>query len=386
MRPKANRPQVDFSKNWMPTPPSIGSDLRRTLSDLPAHEDMSLLLRYHRPGGTADDRAAASHWLQKRFGAAPTPGRIIVTNGTQNAILMVLAAVVGRGGLVLAEELTPPNFQTIAHAMGARLAPVAIDEEGLVPAAFEAACRHGSPKALFCVPTLQNPTTAIMSEERRLEIAAIARRYGVAIIEDDVYGLLPSRGPLPFAALAPDIVWYVTGLNKALAPGMRVGYAVAPDEAAAGRLCEAFAATTMWVVSPLSAVIASQWIGDGTAERISNEIRREAISRQIIARDALRGWSYETKPEALHLWLSLPNETAANAIVDTARDEGILLAAIDSFTVNGGAAPNKIRICLGGPRTQDELRDGLDALAMVLADAHGASRAPHGRAVRAGVA
>src|SRR5262249_19183617 len=161
--------------------------------------------------------------------------------------------------------------------------------EGLVPAAFEVACKQHSPKALFCVPTLQNPTTAIMSHERRLEIAAIARRHGVMIIEDDVYGLLPVQGPLPFAVLAPAVTWYVTGLNKALAPGMRVGYAVAPDEAGARRLCSAFAFTTMWVVSPLSAVVALQWIADGTAERISDEIRREAMSRQTIAREMLHG-------------------------------------------------------------------------------------------------
>src|SRR6185295_7435370 len=96
-----------------------------------------------------------------------------------------------------------------------RLQGVAFDEHGLRPDAFEAACRGGA-KALYCVPTLHNPTAAVMPEARRREVAAIARAHGVMVVEDDVHGRLHEDPPPPIASFAPEMSVYLTGTAKSV--------------------------------------------------------------------------------------------------------------------------------------------------------------------------
>ena len=145
--------------------------------------------------------------MEPRFEQRLDRSRLIVTNGTQNAMLMLLRRLVGQDGLVVAERLSYGPLRILAEAAGVRLLGLDIDDDGIVPDAFEAACRADAPRALYCNPTVQNPTTAIMPESRRIAIAGIARRHGVAIIEDDALGLLHPGAPLPIAALAPDVTW-----------------------------------------------------------------------------------------------------------------------------------------------------------------------------------
>ena len=101
-----------------------------------------------------------------------------------------------------------------------------MDEQGVDADAFADACRRLRPKALYLNPTLLNPTTHTISEPRRLALTAIARRFGVPIIEDDPYGLLPRDAPPAFAALAPELTWHIAGLAKCLGAGLRVAYVV----------------------------------------------------------------------------------------------------------------------------------------------------------------
>ena len=113
----------------------------------------------------------------------------------------------------------------LARQMHLRVRGVALDAEGLKPDALEQACRTSRARVLYCMPRLHNPTSAIMPERRRRQIAAIAQRHRLTVIEDDVYGFLsPERAPL--AAIIPEQTVYVTSLSKSLFPGMRLGCVV----------------------------------------------------------------------------------------------------------------------------------------------------------------
>ena len=114
--------------------------------------------------------------------------------------------------------------------LGLRLEGVAMDEEGLVPEALDQAVVETGARLLYCTPTLQNPTTATMSEARKQAIACVAIRHDLTIIEDDIYGiLLEEPAPLPLATFAPEHTIYVTSLSKAVAPGLRIGYTAPPQ-------------------------------------------------------------------------------------------------------------------------------------------------------------
>ena len=136
--------------------------------------------------------------------------------GAHPALLGILGLVAKAGDVVLCEALTYPGIRSIAAQLGLKLVGLPMDEEGIDADAFADACKRFNPKALYLNPTLHNPTTHTISEPRRIAIAAVARRFGVPIIEDDALRLLAARRPPPFAALAPDITWHIAGLAKCL--------------------------------------------------------------------------------------------------------------------------------------------------------------------------
>src|SRR5258705_8183907 len=188
-----------------------------------------------------------------------------------------------------------------------------MDEEGVDPDAFADACARLNPKALYLNPTLLNPTTHTISEPRRIAIIAIARRFGVPIIEDDPYGFLPTHGPSPFAALAPDLTWHVAGLAKCLGAGLRIAYVVAPD-IRSGWLFASSVRTATVMASPVTIALATRWITDGTADALLAAVRRESIERQRLATATLPAGRYRSDPAGFPLLGSLPDARAPSAV------------------------------------------------------------------------
>jgi DNA-binding transcriptional MocR family regulator len=153
------------------------------------------------------------------------------------------------------------------------------------------------------MPRLQNPTSAVMPERRRRQIAAVAEKYRLTVIEDDVYGFVsPERAPL--AALIPHRTVYLTSLSKSLFPGMRLGCVAAPPETLEAITGAVWA--SMIMASPIGADLLSGWIEDGTAARIAEWKRHEFAARQAMARRLFDGERVQTHPSSPHLWLQLP--------------------------------------------------------------------------------
>jgi DNA-binding transcriptional MocR family regulator len=277
----------------------------------------------------------------------------------------VLSGLLRPGDLVVTEALTYPGMKALAGLLHLRLQGVALDENGLRPDAFKAACRGGSVKVLYCVPTLHNPTTAVMPEARRREIVAIARQNDVLIVEDDVHGpLLEDRPPL-LAALAPEITIHLSGTAKTLAPGLRIGYILAP-RTLIPRLAIAIRATT-WMAAPLLAEVASVWIRDGTADRILAGNRKEAAARNRLALSVLDRFQVQAHPSAHHVWLHLPESRRSETFAEQARRAGVAVTPAQAFVVGkGAAAPRAVRVCLGVARDRAQLEKGLRILAGLL--------------------
>jgi DNA-binding transcriptional MocR family regulator len=103
-----------------------------------------------------------------------------------------------------------------------------MDRGGMRPDALNAACERWRPRAVFLVPSLHNPTAITLAEERRQALVTILRRHNVLIIEDDVYRPLLDEELPSFASLEPELTIYISGLSKCVAPGLRLGFVVAP--------------------------------------------------------------------------------------------------------------------------------------------------------------
>ncbi|WP_084029619.1 PLP-dependent aminotransferase family protein [Bradyrhizobium sp. LMTR 3] len=356
------REPISLIRTTPPTPDWMGAKLSKTLVELAERNELDRLLRYHRFGGTEADRQAGATWLAKRFAVAPSIDRILVTNGTQNALLITLVCVVGSGNLLLTENLSYYDLRRISGFLNINVKGIAMDNDGALPDAFEHACKTLNPKALFLMPTVHNPTTMIMSRERRLALADVARRYGVMIIEDDVYRFLPQEAPPSISALAPDVTWYAAGLAKCIAPGLKIAYLLPPSAGAVASAFDRFHATSTWHVAPLSASVAQSWISDGTAEKVLLAIRSEAAARQAIAARLFARATYLTKPEALHIWLTLPRRWTQSSFIAAAARAGVELRPGSMFSLDEENAPNAIRIVLGSPETRASLERALIAL------------------------
>jgi len=362
---------IDLTTALPPAPPELDRGLQSALAALASGANLGALIRHNRPGGHAADREVGASWVGRRLGPDLDSARVIVTNGTQSALLLMLQHYVGAGGLIAAEALTYVVLQTLAARLGIEIAGVALDEHGLVPAAYERLCRERRPRALYCNPTIQNPTTSVMPPARRAEIAAISRQYNVLIIEDDVLGAVHPEAPAPLAMFAPERTWHVTSLSKCFAMGLRMAYLVAPSATAATELVDPVRRLSWWFPSSLSAEIVARWVADGTGRQIAAAIRAEADARQAIAADQLAttlpaGAQMATAPGALHLWLSLPAMWSRQEFTAAAAKQGVLVRPANLFAVDATPAPESIRISLTGPRTRDELRAGLAIVAQLL--------------------
>ena len=308
---------------------------------------------------------ATSAWLAGG-GLEVAAERIVVTAGAQHGVLAALATLTRPGDRIGTEAVTYPGIKLVARMLGLRMEGLAMDAHGLLPDALEAACKTNDVKALYCIPTLQNPTTATLPEERRRAIANIAARHRLAIVEDDIMRRLSDDTSTPIAGLAPDLTTYVTSLSKTVAPGLRMGFLAGP-EGTTERLAAAVR-TTCWMTTPLTAEIGARWIRDGTAERIRDARRREALGRRQLALDILGGWDVVSAPASLHLWLHLPEPWRANDFVAEARQRGAAISSAEVFAVGRRDLPHAVRVCFCAPPDRESLEQGLRALADLLED------------------
>ncbi|MEM5471818.1 PLP-dependent aminotransferase family protein [Hoeflea sp. AS60] len=355
---------VDMSMNLPPRfdNPGLVARMWDGIGKLESTGGIDLLMRYQEAGGAGRDRESGARWLSSRLEDV-TPERVVICPGAQGALVAVLGVLAAPGDTICVEALTYPGFRSVASHLRIELATVPIDDDGIIPEAFEKICAESKPKALYCNPTLQNPTTASLSLSRRHALVEIARRYQVPIIEDDAYGALPVDPIPPLAALAPELVYHIAGLAKCIAPALRIAYLVVPDGRAAARLNGAVRATAS-MASPLTAAIASRWIDDGTAEAVVAAIRQETAARQLIATGILPQEFIRADPEGFHIWLTMTPAWTRGEFASRLRSAGIGVVASDAFAL--ASPPEAVRLGLGAPETRDELSQSLRIIADLL--------------------
>jgi DNA-binding transcriptional MocR family regulator len=292
--------------------------------------------------GARHNRAAGSAWIAATGLDAPID-RIVVTGGGQHEILV--------------EEFTYPGITDLAGHLHLRLRTVALDREGIIPESLDEACRARKPTALYCITSFQNPTAAMMSEKRREAIAMVALKHQLTVIEDDVFGFLaPQTKPLS-SLLPEDQVFYITTATKSIAPGIRIGYLLAP--ASTIERLSVSVLRTLVNAPPAMAELSTSLITDGVAGRIVEWKRKEIAARQDIAGRVLAGLDLQTQPNSPHLWMRLPEPWRTDAFVARARHRGILLNSAESFVVGHETDVQAVRIALGPPSTRSALEEGL---------------------------
>jgi DNA-binding transcriptional MocR family regulator len=198
-----------------------------------------------------------------------------------------------------------------------------------------------------------------MPESRRLAIVDIARKYDVAILEDDALGRLHPNAPRSIASLAPDIAWYLMTMTKCITQGLRIAYLVTPSSPTAQRRLAPVEHLSCWHASPLSAAIVNLWVANGAAAEISNSIAQECIARERLAREILANLDVRSTHGSMHVWVSLPARLHRAGLVSAAERQGVLLRPSEVFAVDDQSTPNAVRLSLSPPSNLVEVRNGL---------------------------
>jgi len=364
---------IDLSLNLPASPNRAEEDqaLASALRTVSSRPGLGALLHYHVHEGLPRHREAASEWMG-RVGMQVEPGRILICNGAQHALTVCFSMLAMPGDVVLTESLTYVGIKALANAFHFRLHGVAMDDDGMMPEALAAACQSTGAKLLYCIPTIQNPTSTVMPEKRRREIARIARQYDVTIIEDDIQGLLPPEPLPPISTFAPERSCYIASASKSMAPGLRISYLATSPELVE-RLRPGLWMTS-WMAAPLMAEIATIWIRDGTADRLLRRRREEAALRQRIAARVLDGWRFRSHPYGYHLWLQMPEPWRSEDFAEQAARRGVGVTSPSAFVVGRGSVPHAVRVCLGAVPSRERLTQGLETLANILAETPEPSR------------
>lgn len=361
---------IDLSRN-LPHPGASGRHLAATLRELSASPHLSGLTDFQSDGGQPRHQAAAVEWLA-RHGVDASPEEVVLACGAQHAVFAVLMALTAPGDLLLVEALSYAPVRAMADRLGLKMAAVALDDGGLVPEDLDRLCREGAPKALYLTPTLQTPTGRTLSQDRRRQIAEIATRHGLLLIEDDVFGMLFPKAPAPIVGLLADQTIYITGVSKCLAPGLRVGVARTP-----GRLTKAVqgaVSLSCWMVPPLMGEIAARWIETDVADRLADAQLTTASRRLTLAReifDPVLGSTLQS--HGFHAWLGLPSGWSADRFCARAADRDVRVTNGEAFALSSRDAPNAVRICLSHEPEEERLVLGLTKLREILEEGPTAS-------------
>ncbi|MDW8059528.1 MAG: PLP-dependent aminotransferase family protein [Thermomicrobium sp.] len=289
-------------------------------------------------------RAAIAARMQRR-GAAVDPDQVLITQGAQQAIDLVARLLLEPGDRVVVEGPTYFGALQVFEPYAVEIEAVPLDEGGvLLDRLEEAFRREPRPKAFYTVPTFQNPAGVTMSAERRQAVVELAARYGVAIVEDDPYGELWYEVPPPPPLRAYwDEVLFLGTFSKTLAPGLRVGWLVAPPRLMKPLIDAKEAAdiqSDRMLQRALAAVVSSPWY-----ERHLEAARAEYAERCRLLADALAHElgglaSWSLPGGGFFLWITLVDGVDTASLLPRCAEHGVTYVPGAEFYPDHRASPS----------------------------------------------
>ncbi|MFF2195352.1 PLP-dependent aminotransferase family protein [Streptomyces sp. NPDC058157] len=327
-------------------------------------------LQYSTTEGAPELRAAVAARAGAR-GLPTTPDDLLITTGSQQALTLIAATLVEPGDTVLVENPTYLAALQCFGMAGARVIPVPCDEQGLLPDALAEITARERPKLLYTVPTFQNPTGRTLPGERRAEVARVAARLGLWLVEDDPYGDLRYEGAHePWLAAHPgaeDRTALIGSFSKVMAPGLRLGWLRAPaDLRRAAVVAKQAADLHTSTVDQLAAahyLAANDLDAHVTRVREAYRTRRDALLAALGA--ALPPGSEWNRPQGgMFVWARLPEGHDATALLKSAVAHDVAYVPGAPF-FTGTPDPRTLRLSFT-THTPVEIGVGLDRLGAAL--------------------
>ncbi len=328
---------------------------------------------YYPNGGPLGDlglRTFLSDKLASHRGFEPGAQSVLVTSGSNHALDLLCTAMINPGDTVIAEEHSYSNMLGRLRKRGARVVAVRLDQDGLdcnhlAQILHELQTAGVTPKFVYTIPTVQNPTATVMPLARRRELLAITRRHGVAVVEDECYADLLWEGDWPHALCAlPDAghVIHVGSFSKFLAPALRLGYLTAPP----GVLAQLLALKDDAGTCALSQMIVADFMREHYHDHLAALNKRLLAKRDVMVaalrREFGRTVQFVPPPGGIFIWVRMPDGVDTSRLAPIALAEGLAFNPGAEWSVNGSTATQFLRLCFAHPSAQ-QIDEGVAMLA-----------------------
>lgn len=365
------KPGIISFAGGLPSPQTFPIDAMREASERVLRDDGKAALQYAASEGYAPLREWVAQDLLKQ-GMHVSSDQVLITTGSQQGLDLVAKILIDAGSRILVET---PTYLGALQAF-TPMEPVAVgvdsDDHGVDADDLRAKVGTGADKARFVylLPNFQNPTGRTMTEERRAAVAQVAVESGLPIIEDNPYGDLWFDAP-PAPSLSsrhPEGSVYLGSFSKILAPGLRLGYLVAPP-ALYPKLLQAKQAADLHTPSFNQRVVA-EVLKDGFIERHVPTIRAlykqqceamlAALDREMVG----LGLSWNRPVGGMFLWVQLPKGLKAIPLLDKAVEKGVAFVPGSAFYAEG-ADESTLRLSFV-TATVDQINTGMSALAAAI--------------------
>ncbi|SKC92257.1 aminotransferase-like domain-containing protein [Maledivibacter halophilus] len=287
-------------------------------------------LGYEEPKGALFLRQAISKYLEK-FNINASPSSILIVSGSLQALHLISIGILHPYSTVLLESPSYLKSLYIFESVGMRLKRVSMDEYGIKADEIIENRSKNNTTLLYTIPTFQNPTGIVMSQERRNEIIKACGKYRIPIIEDDAYRelSLEDEPPMPLKAIDRNgIVLYMGSISKTLAAGLRIGWLVGPQP-----VIERLGDIKMQIdygASSLSQWVVAELLNSDLYEKYLIELRRNLKIRRQIVLDILQKYFIDiatwNKPiGGFYIWLHLRKQISMKKLFELSAKEGLLI-------------------------------------------------------------
>ena len=356
----------------IPAPESFPMDIIRQLTNDVLDEFGPSALQYDKTEGFDPLREALCKYLPSQGVANVTDKTLTVFSGSQSVLDLVAKVLISKGDKIAIEAPSYLGAISAFNAYEPDYVSVPTDDDGIIPDALEAVLKQHTIKLIYLVPTFQNPTGRTLSLERRKQVAQLLQKYDVLLLEDDPYSALRYSGEAvpTIQQFAPDYVIYASTFSKILAPGLRIGYSVAP-QALARWLVIAKQGADLHTQTFGQAIAALYLTGGYLKEHLPHIIDLYRPRRDAML-DALQTYMPEgfrwTKPEGgMFLWVAGPDGLDAESLYHECVRRGVAFVPGKFFYFEDGAGLETLRLNFTMV-TNDVIRKAVQTIAAAAQD------------------
>lgn len=326
----------------------------------------------HGPQGYLPLREFLVRKLKRDAGMACTPDDIMIVSGSLQGLDLVNHTLLARGDTVLIEKETYQGSINRLARLGVNMVGIPLDEGGMkidavANALAELKQKSITPKYIYTIPTVQNPTATIMPEQRRAELLKLSEQYGVPIFEDDCYADLTwdgKRPPALYAMSKTANVIHLGSFSKSIAPALRVGFLVAPWPMMSRMLALKTDAGSGALEQMVLGEFCTQHF-ESHVPKLAKGLRAkldtlmEALNEQFGT-----AAEFEEPTGGIFLWIKLPDNVDTMKLYQAALAAGVAINPGPEWSVDKPHAGSRLRLCFASP-SHEQIREGVAVLAEV---------------------